>query len=280
MNVSVRLLPNVGQRRGTGEEIILDPHTPLQSAREFLSRLHLLDGVTTLRHRHGTFFSYDADAGLYRERAEGAVKSDLYRFMGDAMRHDPKSGGLVPYQPNQTGVSAVLDALRAECYATDPAPCWLDADADPGVDPRDLIACPNGLLHVPDRTLFPATPTFFTTNALTFPFDARAARPSRWLRFLNELWPNDREARDTLQEIMGYLLVPRTDQQKAFMFVGRPRSGKGTIGRIVRRLVGDPDCCAPTLGSLGREFGMQNLIGKTLALIADAADQRHALAPP
>ena len=44
---------------------------------------------------------------------------------------------------------------------------------------------------------------------------------------------------ETLQEIFGYVLTPDTSQQKIGMIVGPKRSGKGLIGRTLRRLVGE-----------------------------------------
>ena len=41
-----------------------------------------------------------------------------------------------------------------------------------------------------------------------------------------------------LQEIMGYLLVPDTSQQKIFSLFGVGRSGKGTIARVITALCG------------------------------------------
>jgi putative DNA primase/helicase len=91
-----------------------------------------------------------------------------------------------------------------------------------------------------------------------------------WLSFLNQLWPNDPESQGTLQEWMGYLLTPRTHLQKILMIVGPPRSGKGTIARVIRMLLGHRNICAPTLSGLTTHFGLANLIGKSLAIIADA----------
>ena len=110
----------------------------------------------------------------------------------------------------------------------------------------------------------------------------REPEPSQWLDFLDQLWPGDPESIATLQEIFGYCLTPDTRQQKAFLS-GRPkRSGKGTIGRVLTRLIGERNCVAPTLAGLGTNFGLAPLIGKRLAIISDArlsgrADQ-HAIA--
>jgi putative DNA primase/helicase len=71
-------------------------------------------------------------------------------------------------------------------------------------------------------------------------------------------------------------------QQKGFLLVGPKRSGKGTIARVLTRLVGIDNTVAPTLAGLGVNFGLAPLIGKRIAIISDArlggrADQ-HAIA--
>ena len=64
--------------------------------------------------------------------------------------------------------------------------------------------------------------------------------------------------------------------------VGPRRSGKGTIGRVLTRLIGEHNCVSPTLASLRNPFGLEPLIGKQVAIISDArlsgrADQ-HTIA--
>jgi putative DNA primase/helicase len=79
--------------------------------------------------------------------------------------------------------------------------------------PLDILACPNGLLHVPSRRLYAPTPRFFTLNGIDFPYDAGAPIPINWLTFLQTLWPDDGESIAALQEVFGYLLTPDTRQQ-------------------------------------------------------------------
>ena len=54
------------------------------------------------------------------------------------------------------------------------------------------------------------------------------------------------------------------------MFVGPPRSGKGTIGHVLEALVGRENFTAPSISDLSTQFGVAELIGKSLAIIADA----------
>jgi putative DNA primase/helicase len=90
------------------------------------------------------------------------------------------------------------------------------------------------------------------------------------LEFLHQLWPNDEEPIEALRDWFGYVLSGRTDLQKIFMIIGPLRSGKGTISRILTAMIGRGHVANPTLSSLGTEFGLAPLLGKSLAVIGDA----------
>lgn len=249
--------------------LILDPADPLPSARRYVARGATVRGVLALRHHAGVFYGHQPGTGAYAERDEATIRADLYRFLEKAMRLD-KTGSTRPFQPTRARVENVLDALRAltNLPASCAAPCWLQDD--PGLDPCEILPFRNGLLFIPTRDLLAVTPAFFSLNGLPFDYDAGAREPARWLQFLSDLWPDDDQARETLQEWFGYLLTPDTRFQKIGMLVGPKRSGKGTIGRVIRRLLGERNVCAPTLAGLAEPFGESVLLNKTVAIIADA----------
>lgn len=152
-------------------------------------------------------------------------------------------------------------------------PAWIGGA---GPEPREIIAAANGLLHLPafvagqPDAIRPASPRYFNTNAVEFPVAAEAGEPREWLRFLASIWPNDPESVSLLQEWFGYLLTPDTTQQKMLLMVGPRRSGKGTISRVLQALVGHGNCCGPTLSGLAGPFGLQPMLGKSVAVIEDA----------
>src|SRR5262249_49308337 len=154
-------------------------------------------------------------------------------------------------------------------------PSWLPGAIGSTPEPLEILACPNGLLHIPTRVLLPPNPSFFTLNGLDFPYDAKSPSPGHSHAFLAPLFPDDPESIQTLQEWCGYLLTPDTKFQKMGMLIGPKRSGKGVTGRIVRRLVGERNTCHPTLASFGNTFGKEVLIGKTLAIVSDARMSRR-----
>jgi putative DNA primase/helicase len=152
-------------------------------------------------------------------------------------------------------------------------PAWLDGRA--GRDPAEILVAKNGLVHLPSvaagrPAIRPPTPAYFAPHALRYDFDPLADLPATWLTFLETLWPHDPESIATLQEWFGYLLTPDTTQQKILMMIGPKRSGRGTIARVARALVGAENVAHPTLASLATNFGLAPLIGKLSAVITDA----------
>src|SRR5262249_16435837 len=87
---------------------------------------------------------------------------------------------------------------------------------------------------------------------------------------LAQLWPNDPQSIETLQDWLGYLLTQDTRQQKMLVIVGPRRSGKGTIARIIRAMIGEENVTGPTLAGLAPNFGLWSLLGKPVAIVSDA----------
>ena len=77
----------------------------------------------------------------------------------------------------------------------------------------------------------------YCNNRLTVSYNPNASAPKRWLQFLSELLqPEDIP---TLQEFLGYCLLPTTKGQKMLMLIGKGGEGKSRIGLVMRSLLGD-----------------------------------------
>jgi putative DNA primase/helicase len=262
-----------------GRRRVIDPKAPYDIARALL-KAHFVEGGQRTLHRHrGAFYGWNGTA--YPEADEAGLRAKIYDFLDRCVAFDNK-GDKRPVKPNMKLVGNVFDALvaAAQLDSTITAAAWLDHAA--GLPAEEIIACANGLLHLPTLELLPHTPVFFTHNALEFAFDPNLSEPRQWLQFLGELWPNDQSAIDALQEIFGYCVTADTSQQKMFLTVGPKRSGKGTIARVLTSIVGMANTVAPTLAGLGTNFGLAPLIGKRVAIISDARlgwrPDQHAIA--
>ena len=155
---------------------------------------------------HNSFFTPD---GLVSD--ENRLRNQIYET-------------IKPYVTNGVArrASNLLEALRVECWSP-PLPVY-----------QDRIFCSNGTLYqdggfIEDRE--------FCTNRLPVRYNPDAPAPVLWLRFLSDLL--DPEDIPTLQEYIGYCLIPSTKGQKMLMLTGRGGEGKSRIGLVLRALLGD-----------------------------------------
>ncbi len=262
-----------GRRDPESGSLVLSPRSTLPTAEAFVAEFHSHPEGRTLHSYAGALFIWrgnryvEVDAEALRHRLQPWLHGALrYRF-----NRRTNSLELVPFESNPGTVKAALETLRAHVYlpASTTPPAWLDDRADPP-DPRDLLPFPSGTLDLATGRTLPPTPALFNVNAIDFDYVPKPSAAVRWLKFLEEVWGDDTESIELLQEWMGYCLVADTSQQKMMLMVGPRRSGKGTIGRIQARLVGTGNVVGPTTSSLAGTFGLQPLIGKSLAIVSDA----------
>lgn len=246
----------------------LSRDTPLLSARRLVAeRFTSPVGVSLLRHWNGDFYAWSG--GAYCRLAEEDVDARVQAYLEGAQQYNAKRKEIEPFATTPAKVASVRESLGSAFHLDSHrvTPCWLDgADGD---DPRDLLVLANGVLNLRTRTLQPHDPRLFTTTALAFAYAPDADPPRAWLAFLQSVWPDDHESIELLQEFMGYVISGDRSQQKALFIIGPRRSGKGTIEKVLGALVGAVNCCSPSLDSLGRNFGLQPMIGKRLALFSD-----------
>ena len=154
---------------------------------------------------NGTFFTVEG-----RVTDEDALRREIYEM-------------LKPHFSTGLGkrVNNLLEALRLEAYAPD-LPIQ-----------RDRIHVANGTLLL-NGTF--SSEREFCRNRLPVAYKPDAPAPETWLRFLGELLHT--EDIPTLQEFMGYCLLPTTKGQKMLMLIGRGGEGKSRIGVVLRSLLG------------------------------------------
>jgi putative DNA primase/helicase len=233
------------------------PDAPMPAARSFVDAHFKAGRYRKIHFWQSAFMVYVN--GVYTELSEDALRSLAWPFF-------EYTGG-APLKSKQ--VAEILKALEADTYLPEktPVPCWLDA---PTVELPDLLICQNGAFDLVTGDVHALTPRLFATIRLPVDYSTEAQPPGEWLKFLASVWPDDQDSIDTLQEVFGLMLTPITKFQKIFLLVGPKRSGKGTILRTLRKLLGPDNVAAPALSTIADPFGMECLIGKLAALIGDA----------
>lgn len=97
-------------------------------------------------------------------------------------------------------------------------------------------------------------------------FHERTARCVHWLDFLDALLEPDDI--DTLQEYMGYLLLPSTKAQKMLCIIGQGGEGKSVIGSVLRSILGNAVWFSSIQKIENNRFARADLSGK-LCMIDD-----------
>ena len=226
-----------------------------------------VDGESTIRFWRDGMHQWSESA--YRPLTPNEVRAAIVRYLNRDTRN---------VRPGV--VSAMVEQLRAQTILPSPLdqPAWIGKPPRPW-QPAEIFATRDGLIHLPSFVDHPRnpqeyrlkpTPKFFSSVTLDCEFNPDAKTPEAWLRFLDELWPDDAASVELLQDFCGYALTPDTSQQKIMLVVGPRRAGKGVLSRVLRGVVGKANTCSPTLASLARPFGLQSLLGKTVAIVEDA----------
>jgi putative DNA primase/helicase len=267
---------------------------PFNTARTFCGQRAGKAGKALTRYRN-TFYVWTGTH--YRKADTEEVRREIWRFLAKAWTNVKTDQGLEerPFNPTPADVTNIFDALlaRPEVEVSNQlaVPAWL-----PGANPEwnrrrrpgDLLACKSKILNLITGELWEPSPYFLTMNAVEYDYDPEATAP-RFQRFLDEIFPGSmsdptpeqRDAMDDAQrdmqrrrklvlEIFGYLLSGDLRQQKIFLFMGKKRSGKGTLARVLKQLLGPQNVIGMDLEEIGETFGMEDMIDKTTAIIGDA----------
>ena len=151
---------------------------------------------------------YDANGSVDTSK----VKQDIQRLVAPFM-----SMGLAGK------VTMLLEGLRNECYIPAPKPT------------RNVVHTKFKSLKV-DLSGYYETQPEFTLNRLDVEYQSDALCP-RWKNFLDSLL--EKEDIVTLQEYLGYCLVPVTSAQKALFVIGQGGEGKSVLGEVIHYLFGN-----------------------------------------
>lgn len=194
----------------------------------------------------------------WSEVRDDSIRKWIYRVTEAALYAGKDAKGEEtqrPWAPNRSKVGDVHEAMSRGAIQYEG-------------EEAAVMATASGVLVPETREELPHDPERFNLSALPFAYDPDAPCPN-WQAFLDSSLPGDREAHEFLAEWFGYVLSGRTDRHKIAVLIGPPRCGKGILSRTLKAMVGADGWAAPTLARLGGNFGMESLIGKSLAVMGD-----------
>ncbi|MGH7179424.1 MAG: phage/plasmid primase, P4 family [Tepidisphaeraceae bacterium] len=264
----------VAQAGETGSRIksVADRKNPLELARGFIAESYHHPEHVKIISTGGE--SYEFNGSHYQVIEPAAQRQRLYAY-AEPLEVSVKRGGgfeIEPFKPTSRDIDNITDALNAVTYRKAQSPAWLTG-GESMADPAQLIVAQNGVFVLDNAKLVKVsnpTPRLFTTNALDYGLNQNAVPALGWFQFIEDIFEDDQQQIQLLQEWAGLLLTSDTSLQKMLLLIGPPRSGKGTVARVLARMIGVANVCAQTLAGLGTNFGLWPLVNKTLLIISDA----------
>jgi putative DNA primase/helicase len=231
-------------------------------------------GPLTLRRWREDFYKFTGYT--YQKMVREELFTDVVRFLNaQTVWKMDKEGGWHKERLNVTTKLAneVLMQMGVATQASvERMPEWLDRHRPAR---ENVIAFRNGWIDIAEylqgrqAVQNPPTPHWFSETAIPYDFSADAQCPL-WREKVDEILSGDAESIKLLQQWFGLNLVPDLSYQKMMIFHGVPNSGKGTVSRVLKNLVGEANVAAPKLARLGKGFGLAGLLNKTVAILADA----------
>jgi len=96
---------------------------------------------------------------------------------------------------------------------------------------------------------FEATPEYFVTNPIPHPLHKERLINTPVMDRIFEEWVG-KDYVKTLYEIIAYCLIPSYPLNRIFCFLGAGMNGKTKYLELIRRFIGDDNCCATELDTL------------------------------
>lgn len=130
------------------------------------------------------------------------------------------------------------------------------------------IALENGILNIDTRELKSFSPNKIFFSKIPVKYNSSSKCTSIDC-FLNDVLASE-DDKKVFYEIGGFALMPEYVFEKAFMFVGSGRNGKGKTIELLKRFFGIENCAGVPLANLeSNSFQISELFGKRLNLAGD-----------
>lgn len=137
-----------------------------------------------------------------------------------------------------------------------------------------FINTKNGLLNWKTGELLDHTPDRISTIQLAVKYNPKANDPNV-LKFIKSVVPED--CINTLFEMVGYFLIPKTDKEKSFMLVGEGSNGKSVFIDMLDALIGESNISKLSLEDItnsNMKFRVAELEGKLINTFADISHKQ------
>lgn len=124
------------------------------------------------------------------------------------------------------------------------------------------INCKNGVVDLETQELLPHSIDYkftYCINANYIEHEEELSYGDETLKFFNSSLEGDEDKRKLLMQIIGYLISDFNNAKKAFIFLGKPHSGKSVLTKIITTLVGNENISNIAFHKLNDRFSNSQL---------------------
>jgi putative DNA primase/helicase len=257
----------------------VSPELPMKNAKSFARDCLLLQQTSEaseiVGEALGTWYYHEEwwqwNGRFYERAPERRILDLVYNYLDNAVvETQDGSKAKLPLKPKH--VEDLIKCLKSRVglHDKDEPPRWLDDQhLKDKVQAENLFVFRNCTVDATTGKVYDLDPRLWFHDGVDYDYDPNAQCP-RWERFLAEVFPDDPESGQCLEEFMGLGMTYNNQFEKALGLVGKPRSGKGTIAFILEKLVGPNAHTSLDIHKWTRtENSLQPLIGKKLAIFHD-----------
>ena len=218
----------------------------------------------------GDFYEWYSNMWVRRDREW--IEDICWNELEDSYYEDIGGDGAVRVRrvgPNKQKIDNIVRGLTARTRIPhSQIPVWLH---EPHKSSGSIISFEDFLVDAKTGGVIERTEEWFEPVVIPVCYTANAYCP-RWMQCLEEWSANDPEWIELLQRWMGYCLMNHRRHARWLLMYGKVRSGKGTIGKVLQKLLGRDAFMNSSLDDLSNDFGLDGLEHSRVLCISEVSE--------
>lgn len=230
----------------------------------FFARLWGTNRIAFYDQALGTFYHYVPARGLFEPLRENEIR----RLITDDLFTEAQSRGVsdVGSKITSSCQRSIIDLIKS-----DSGSCRKNFfERDKTLNP--VIHAANGMVCIGEDgvTLEEFSPDYKSRNQIPIEYKPEASCPRFLTKFLEKVL--GKKDVEMLQRYCGSILIGGNRAQKILFLLGKGGTGKGTIVRLIVRILGESNVEQLRVDKLNGRFETSRLIGKLLLNVVEAPE--------
>ena len=141
---------------------------------------------------------------------------------------------------------------------------------------KNFINCKNGVINLDTGELVKHDKKYLFTYCIkaNFILNQDDIKAPNFEEFIDTSLEGDKEKRKLLLEIVGYLSSNYNEAKTAFIFLGKPHSGKSLLSKLIAKLIGEKEVSNIPLHKLGDRFSIAEFSNHRININAEISSSK------